>query len=202
MPAGSGPESANVTVSPDTEMEETAGAVPPVVREKPPGPAVPLVTGSDILTVMLLDVTASTDRTVGAMPSTTVTVALSSWLVPSVIPPVLGLAYMSVRSGLVSGRSPESVRVMEFELPAGFVLAETVREPASVPLSDQCEPSVASASTFSLNVTVIEFSDAATASLMEGGVVSVVWSVTLISSRRQLLPFEKTSVTDAVTLTI
>ena len=80
--------------------------------------------------------------------------------------------YMSERSGLVSGRSPESVRVMESEIPAGFVLAETVREPASVLPSDQCEPSVASALTFSLNVTVIEFSDAATASLMEGGVMS------------------------------
>ena len=35
---------------------------------------------------------------------------------------------------------------------------------------------------------------------MEGGVVSVVWSVTSISSRRQLLPLSKTE-PDVVTLT-
>ena len=65
---------------------------------------------------------------------------------------------------------------MEFELPSGSVLAETVKESASVPSSDQCEPSVASASTFSLNLTVTEFSDVTTASLMEGGVMSAVVS--------------------------
>ena len=165
-------DSVRVTVLPDTEMEETVGEDATPDSEKSPGVANLLSTSSDNVRVTTVPAVALAPVTVGAMPSTTVTVAPSSWLVPSVIPPVVSLVYVSVRSGLVSGRSPESVRVMEFELPAGFVLAETVREPASVPLSDQCEPSVASALTFSLNVTVTEFSDVATALSMEGGVMS------------------------------
>ena len=165
-------ESVSVTVMPDTEMEETVGEEATPDSEKSPGVAELSETSSEIVRAITVPEVALVPVTVGAMPSTTVTVASSSWLFPSVIPPVVGFMYMSERSGPVSGRSPESVRVMEFELPAGFVLAETVREPASVLPSDQCEPSVASALTFSLNLTVTEFSDAATAPLMEGGVMS------------------------------
>ena len=166
-------ESVSVTVMPDTEMEETVGEEATPDSEKSPGVAELSETSSEIVRAITVPEAALALVTVGAMPSTTITVASSSWLVPSVIPPVVGFAYMSSRSsGPVSGRSPESVRVMESEIPAGSVLAETVREPASVPSSDQCEPSVASALTFSLNLTVTEFSDAATAPLMEGGVMS------------------------------
>ena len=166
-------ESVSVTVMPDTEMEETVGEEATPDSEKSPGVAELSETSSEIVRAITVPEVALALVTVGAMPSATVTVASSSWLFPSVIPPVVGFAYMSSRSsGPVSGRSPESVRVMESEIPAGFVLAETVREPASVLPSDQCEPSVASALTFSLNLTVTEFSDAATAPLMEGGVMS------------------------------
>ena len=151
---------------PDAPIEETVGTVPPVARENPPGRDAVLVTGSDISIAILLDVAAFRDRTVGTTPSATVTDELASRfaaVAESTIPPEAGLVYVSVRSGLVSGRSPESVRVIVSEFPPGSVLAETVKEPASTPPSDQWEPFVASASTFSLNVTVTEFSDVATA---------------------------------------
>ena len=88
----------------------------------------------------------------------------------------MGFVYVSVRLGLVSGRSPESVRFMTLAVPLGSVLALTLRVTASAPPSDQLEPFKTSASTSSSNVTVIEFSDVATALLMAGGVMSSVVS--------------------------
>ena len=169
-------ESVSVTVLPDTEMEETDGEEATPDSEKSPGTEELSKTSSEIVKATTVPEAALAPVTVGAMPSATVTVVPSNWLFPSVIPPVLGLVYVSVRSGLASGRSPESVRVMVLAVLAGSVLAETFKEPACVPPSDQCEPSVASASTFSLNVTVMEFGKTATALLMAGGVVSAAVS--------------------------
>ena len=162
--------------------------MPRRTAKSPPGVADASETSSEIVRATTVPAVALAPVTVGAILSVTVTVAPSSWLAPSVIPPEAGLVYVSVKSGFVSGRSPESVRVIVSELPPGSVLAETVRAPASAPPSDQWEPSAASASTFPSNVTVMEFNDVATALSMAGGVMSAEVSTLTDEKSARSLP--------------
>ena len=76
---------------PDAAIDRTVGAVPAADTVKPPGPEAPLVTGSDMTRAISLEVVARTDPAVGAMPSDTVTLALSSRFAPSSTPPESGL---------------------------------------------------------------------------------------------------------------
>ena len=166
------PESASVTVLPETDTDRTVGDEATPDSEKSPGAAELSETGSEIVRATVVPVAALAVVTTGASPSPTLRSSDSSWFVPSVTPPEPGRVYVRSRSGLVSGRLPESVRVMVSDAPAGSVLPVTVREPASALPSDQCEPSVASASTSPSNVTVMVSSEVATAELIRGGAMS------------------------------
>ena len=100
----------------------------------------------------------------GAMPSTTITVAPSSWLVPSVIPPVVGFMYLALcqaghlrASGSWNPRSPRDSRDCQ-----GACIC-----PAKRPVRAVCG--------IGINILAERHGDrvdAATASLMEGGVMS------------------------------
>ena len=89
-----GSDNVMYTILLDTWIDETVGATSPGVMAKPPGPVVPLVTGSDMTRVISLGDTACTCSKSGLMPSSVVTFEFFRWfagIATSVIPPALGI---------------------------------------------------------------------------------------------------------------